>query len=148
MIDSCGNSIHFYKRNQLVVVPVIINDSLHLNMVLDPHCKTVIVFGRRLEKLIRASLKKVEGKEVIKGELFANNTVTLGPATRRNVSIAVIPNRDPMNFVLSINGIIGYDMLEDFQIITDKKHQIMTFIPIDRDQIFTSLPDKKIFNRP
>lgn len=139
-MDSCSSSIRYYKRNALAVVPVVINDTLQVNMLLDPRCKTVVLFGKRFEKLMRQSIKKVNGTEKMKGELFLNNTIEIGPVKATNVRIAVVTNRDPMNFILSINGVIGYDLLKDFEVVRDQKQQFLTFIPKQYEPVYTLLP--------
>jgi len=138
--DSCATTVRYYKRNELAVVPVMINDTLQVNMLLDPRCKTVVLFGKRFEKLMRESIKNGNGTEKMKGELFLDNTIEVGQVKATNIRIAVVPNRDPMNFFLSINGVIGYNVFRDFQIVRDQKHQILTFIPKDDQQIYTLLP--------
>lgn len=145
-LDSCGSMIRYYKRHQLAVVPVMINDTLQVNLVLDPRCKTLVLFGTKFKKLLRKSLKNVDGHEVIEGELFTQNKVSFGPVTRQNLSIAVVPNRDPMNFFLSINGVIGYDMLDDFQIIMDDKRHILTILPREEEEVLTLLPSRERFH--
>lgn len=141
-LDSCGTMVRYYKRHDLAVVPVMINDTLQVNMLLDPRCKSVILFGKRFEKLMRESLKNVNATEKMGGQLFLNNTIEIGPVKGRNIAIAVTPNRDPMNFFLSINGVIGYDLLKDFNVVKDQKKQILTFVPKEYEDVYTLLPVK------
>jgi hypothetical protein len=123
------NIVHFYKKNKLIVVPAVINDTLKVNFIVDPRCKSVVLFGKRFEKLLRATRKSDEGNDDTNHQLLLNNKIKIGPATSENIAIAIVPNMDPMNFFTSVHGIIGFDMFGNYDITMDKRKQIITFKP-------------------
>jgi hypothetical protein len=126
--DADINIVHFYKKNKLIVVPAIINDTLKVNFIVDPRCKSVVLFGKRFEKLLRPVHGGATGSSK-NDHLLLNNKITIGPATTENIAIAIVPNMDPMNFFTSVHGIIGFNMFGNYDISMDKKKQIITFTP-------------------
>jgi hypothetical protein len=127
--DEDVNIVHFYKKNKLIVVPATINDTLKVNFIVDPRCKSVVLFGKRFEKLLRATNGSRTSADSKNDLLLLNNKITIGPATTENIAIAIVPNMDPMNFFTSVHGIIGFDLFGNYDITMDKKKQIITFTP-------------------
>jgi hypothetical protein len=127
--DEDVNIVHFYKKNKLIVVPATINDTLKVNFIVDPRCKSVVLFGKRFEKLLRATNGSRTSTDSKNDLLLLNNKITIGPATTENIAIAIVPNMDPMNFFTSVHGIIGFDLFGNYDITMDKKKQIITFTP-------------------
>jgi hypothetical protein len=123
------NVVHFYKKNKLIVVPAIINDTLKVNFIVDPGCKSVVLFGKRFEKLLKVSRKAGDATETKNDLLLLHNKITIGPATSEDIAIAIVPNMDPMNFFTSVHGIIGFDLFQNYDITMDKKRQTITFTP-------------------
>lgn len=123
------NIVHFYKKNKLIVVPATINDTLTVNFIVDPRCKSVVLFGKRFEKLLKSTRHASQATEAENGSLLLHNKITIGPATTDDIAIAIIPNIDPMNFFTSVHGIIGFELFQNYDITMDKKKQIITFTP-------------------
>ena len=123
------NVVHFYKKNKLIVVPATINDTLNVNFIVDPRCKSVVLFGKRFEKLIKETRKPGSTIQPGDGSLLLHNKITIGPATSTDIAIAIVPNMDPMNFFTSVHGIIGFDLFQNYDITMDKKKQTITFTP-------------------
>src|SRR6187399_3279335 len=40
-------TLHYKRANNLIVLPVTINDSVHVNLILDTGCRNVVLFGKR-----------------------------------------------------------------------------------------------------
>ncbi len=127
--DEDVNIVHFYKKHKLIVVPATINDTLMVNLIVDPRCKSVVLFGKRFEKLLKTTRKANDEAEVKNNSLLLHNKITIGPATTEDISIAIIPNMDPMNFFTSVHGIIGFDLFRNYDVTMDRKKQIITFTP-------------------
>jgi hypothetical protein len=94
--------VHFYRKHKLIVVPATINETTR-----------------------RAS----DAADAQNSSLLLHNKIAIGPATTEDISIAIIPNMDPMNFFTSVHGIIGFDLFRNYDITMDKKKQIITFTP-------------------
>jgi hypothetical protein len=121
--------VHFYRKHKLIVVPATINDTLVVNLIVDPRCKSVVLFGKRFEKLLKTTRRASDAADAQNSSLLLHNKIAIGPATTEDISIAIIPNMDPMNFFTSVHGIIGFDLFRNYDITMDKKKQIITFTP-------------------
>jgi hypothetical protein len=134
-------TVPYRTRNNYYVIPVLINDSLSVNLLLDPHCKSVILFGKRYQKLLERKRKNVERLNTSGTKRTPlkslNNKISIGPALGENISIVVLPNSNPFNFFTSVNGVMGYDILSDCEIIINKKEETMT-IRINNQKNFTA----------
>jgi hypothetical protein len=129
-------TLSYRTRNNLLVVPVMINDSIKVNLILDPNCKAVILFGKRFQKLLaekktnsaKAS-KRLTGYPASTDALSLNNKISIGPAMGENVPIVILPNQNALNFFTSVNGIMGYEILSRFEITLDPKTETITIGP-------------------
>lgn len=119
-------TVDFLKRRSLVVIPVVINDRVRVNLALDPHCQTVVLFGRWYERLLEGKKGRAERNGAERPPLSLFNTISVGPVVEYNVPIVVIPNNNPVNFFTSVNGIIGTRFFNDFDLVMDRRKQTIT----------------------
>jgi hypothetical protein len=123
-------TIDFVKRNSLVIVPVIINERVKVNLILDPYCQTVILFGKRYKKLVEKSKVKIRNRFLWRGKdiepISFDNSISIGPVVGENVPILVVPNSNPINFFTSVNGVIGTHFFAEFDLIIHKRTQTIT----------------------
>jgi hypothetical protein len=125
-------SVEFRSRNSLIIVHALINDTLRVNLALDPHCRSVILFGKKYSRLLEASLaigRLHSFKDEAGPPVFPHNKLSIGPVVGENVPIVVLPNANPMNFFASVNGVMGTEFFAGFGISIDAKKEIITFIP-------------------
>jgi hypothetical protein len=118
-------TVEFWTRNRLIIIPVMINDTLRVNLAIDPHCRTIVLFGKRFSKLLREARTDA-------GELSASGDrydISIGPVKRHDVPILVVPNSDPVNFFTSVNGIIGMQHFAGFELIMNRRKQTLTLKP-------------------
>ena len=137
-------TVSYRTRNNLLVIPFTINESLKVNLLLDPRCKTVILFGKRYRKILRGKYRKnIEFKtpdEVnnISGPVSYDNKISLGPARAENIQIVVVPNTNIFNFFTSVNGVIGSDFLSDYELVIHEQTQTVTIRPLQNKLAFTT----------
>jgi hypothetical protein len=134
-------TVSYRTRNNLLVIPFMINESLKVNLLLDPHCKTVILFGKRYKKILRSK----RGNDVryatsavvdnTSGPVSYDNKISLGPASADNIPIVVVPNTSIFNFFTSVNGVIGSDFLSDYELIIHERTQTVTIRPMRNKQL-------------
>jgi hypothetical protein len=121
-------TVAYRMRNNYYIIPVMINDTISVNLLLDPHCKAVILFGKRYKKLLEVKRKnhiKIAGKHGGAALQSLHNKISVGPAMGENLPIVILSNKNPFNFFTSVNGVMGYDLLADCEIIVDKKTETM-----------------------
>jgi|GEM_PF-6529714 len=129
--NTVETTIEIQKRNSLAIIPVVINNSLRVNLILDPYCQSVILFGKRYQRLLEKSKRPKDdhSRKFRKNQgtvLSISNSVSIGPVMGENVPILVVPNADAMNFFSSVNGVIGTDFFKHFEIIINKRNETMT----------------------
>jgi hypothetical protein len=136
--DSVNEFSFRYKSiNNLIILPVRINDSVSVRLILDTGCRNLVLFGKRFKKLFdQYEERPVEfsglGKgNPIQGLLTINNTVKFGSIAGNNISIVVVPGRSPFSAMHGIDGIIGYDVFYKFEVEINFPHQTITFRPAE-----------------
>jgi hypothetical protein len=125
------NTIEFRTRNSLIIVPVEINDTLHVMLAIDPHCSSVVLFGKKYERLLEGS-RPVSTQFPAKyeeGPVSVHNKISVGPVVGENVPILVVPNTNPLNFFTSVHGVIGSHFFATYDFQIDHKKQTLTFLP-------------------
>lgn len=127
--DSTSVTIDYRTRRDLLIVPALINDTLRVNLIVDPRCQTLILFGKKFEKHLKASKQFV-----IDNQQTQNHKVAIGPSVRKDVPIVVVRNIDPMNFFIGVNGVIGAEMITSCEIEFDHRNMRMRMKPLaDRE---------------
>lgn len=128
-------SLTYRSVNNLIVLPVTVNDSIKLNLVLDTGCRNLVLFGKRFEKsLAIVSGRKIEfsgmgsGKN-ISGGLSLNNVVSIGRIIGNKIPVVVVPAKSIFKDYMKIDGIIGYDIFTRFEIELWPSNALITFRP-------------------
>lgn len=150
-------SIKYKTIDGLIVLPVRINDSIIVNLILDTGCRNVLLFGKRFQKLFNvAPGRTVEfsgmgsGKS-IKGNLALNNRASIGAVEGENVPIVIVPERNIFTAYNSVDGLIGYDIFIKFEIEIQPAKQLITFRSAFNNYIpvgYETIPIKVIDSKP
>jgi hypothetical protein len=125
--------IRFRCIDNLIILPVKLNDSIKVNLVLDTGCRNLVLFGKKFEKLLRVNPEKeivfsgLGAGAVVKGHLSLNNKVTIKSVSGQSVPIVVVPGKNL--FAHDVHGIIGYEIFLKFEIEINFKTQTITFRP-------------------
>src|SRR5436190_8785141 len=83
----------------LIVLPVVINDSVRVNLILDTGCRNLLLFGKRFEHLFLTEMKPVQFSGLgsgrpLTGRLSLNNSVSIEAVTGKRIPIIVVPNKN------------------------------------------------------
>jgi hypothetical protein len=129
-------SVRFRSVNNLIIIPVKLNDSVSVNLILDTGCRNLVLFGKRFEKLLH--IKKTD-KEVlfsglgsgtaVKGHLSLNNKVTIQSVLGQLVPVVVVSDKNLFGQYHDVHGVIGYDIFLKFEIEINSRDQLITFRP-------------------
>ena len=126
--------IKFKIIDNLIVMPVSINDKLRVNLILDTGGRTLVLFGRRFAK----KLDVIPNKEVIlngygkmhsrKAELSIGNKVNVADVEGRGIGIIVTKDKNFFSDsnLTNIHGIIGYSIFSRFVVMIDYYNQEIT----------------------
>jgi hypothetical protein len=141
----------------LIVLPVMINDSIQVNLILDTGCRNLVLFGKRFQKLFQLqSGREIEfsglgsGKPV-RGYLSLSNKVSIHEVLGEHIPIVVVPNKNVMSMYHNIHGVIGFEIFFKFEIELNPETKTITFRPAMRTSApmgFSRVPLRIVDCRP
>lgn len=142
MPDSLHEVTFQYKSlKNLILLPVTINDSVKVNLILDTGCRNLVLFGKRFNKLFELHPdKKVtfsglgSGKPVT-GRLSLNNKVSIDAVIGEKIPVVLIPDQKLFSSHYEVDGIIGYDIFIKFEVELNCALQQITFRPATEAEI-------------
>jgi hypothetical protein len=125
-----------YKMvNGLIVLPVTINDTIQLNLILDTGCRNLVLFGKRFHKLFTFDPKQVvkfsglgNGSPLV-GKLSLHNKVSIDAVLGEEIPVIVIEKQNLFAQYKQIHGVIGYDIFAKFEVEINPAIQEITFRP-------------------
>ena len=86
-----GSRAQIKTVDGLVILPVVINDTVRVNLILDTGCRNLVLFGKKFQKLFKTEQdKKLQFSglgvgDAITGELSLNNKVSIEAVIRENI---------------------------------------------------------------
>jgi hypothetical protein len=123
--------LKFRSVRDLIILPVTINGTIRVNLILDTGCRNLVLFGKRFEKLLHAADgKRVQfsglgNGESVSGKLSLDNQVSIGSITGNGMPVVVVNEKNLFASYPEIDGIIGYDIFMKFEIeINSRNHKI------------------------
>src|SRR5688572_27346661 len=76
-------TMKYRSVNNLIILPVIINDSIAVNLILDTGCRNLVLFGKRFQKVLPLNKSKeiifsgLGSGAAVKGHLAVDNSVSI-----------------------------------------------------------------------
>jgi hypothetical protein len=125
--------IRFRCLDNLIILPVKLNDSISVNLVLDTGCRNLVLFGKKFEKLLKVNPEKeiifsgLGTGSSVKGHLSLNNKVAIQSICGQSVPVIVVPDKNL--FGRDVQGVIGYEIFLKFEIEINFKTQTIIFRP-------------------
>ncbi|HYC85800.1 MAG TPA: pepsin/retropepsin-like aspartic protease family protein [Chryseosolibacter sp.] len=128
-------TIKFQAVRNLIVLPVTLNDSITVNLILDTGCRNLLLFGKKFQELLNAQSGRTiqfsglgEGQPV-NATLSLNNKASIGSIVGHEIPVVVVPQKNIFDGLRNIHGIIGYDIFLKFEIEINSREQTITFRP-------------------
>lgn len=119
----------------LVVLPVTINDSIQVNLILDTGCRNLVLFGKKFTSMFKMSKRRpVEfsglgnGRSVT-GTLSLGNKVSINDVMGEEVPVVVVGSSNLFGRYHNVHGVIGYDIFVKFEIELNARARTITFRP-------------------
>lgn len=150
-------TIRYRSVRHLMIIPVTINDSVEVNLILDTGCRNLILFGRRFKKLLTIA----PGKPVIfsglgtgravSGALSIGNKVTIHEVLGEQIPVVIVQNHMIFDKYQNVDGVIGYDIFVKFEIEINPAAKTITFRPALRSVSphgYTQIPLRIVDARP
>lgn len=150
-------TFHYQSVRGLILLPVVLNDTVHVNLILDTGCRNLVLFGKRFEKLFNfEDDRKVkfsglgQGRPVV-GSLSINNKVSIAEVIGERIPVVVVPQQNLFGGYHKVHGIIGYDIFIKFEVELNFAEQIITFRPASRAVMpkqYQRIPIRVVDSRP
>jgi len=150
-------TLRFTTVNNLILLPVTINDSIQVNLILDTGCRNLVLFGKRFQKLFKLEPNRNvqfsglgSGKPVV-GGLALNNKVSIDAVLGENIPVVVIPNQNLFGAYAKVHGVIGYDIFTKFEVEFNLPKKLITFRPAAKAELaadFMRVPIRIEDSRP
>jgi len=128
-------SVKFQNIRNLIVLPVVINDSIEVNLILDTGCRNLVLFGKRFQKLFqtepnqRVQFSGLGNGNPIQGKLSLNNKVSIQTVIGEKIPVVIVAEKNLFSSYSDIHGVIGYDIFIKFEIELNPLQQVITFRP-------------------
>jgi len=134
-------SLKFQTIRNLIVLPVVINDSIQVNLILDTGCRNLVLFGKRFRNLFQTTPnQKVQFSGLgdgnpIQGKLSLNNKVSIQAVIGEKIPVVIVAEKNLFSNYAGIHGVIGYDIFIKFEIELDPLNQVITFRPASSSEL-------------
>ena len=128
-------TIQFQSIHNLIILPVRINDSIAVNLILDTGCRNLVLFGKKFQRLFETEAdKKIQFSGLgdgtpIHGKLSLNNKVSIQAVIGEQIPVVIVPEQNLFSAYSNVHGVIGYDIFIKFEIELNPRQRLITFRP-------------------
>jgi hypothetical protein len=136
-------TLKYRTEDNLIILPVVVNDSILVNLILDTGCRNIILFGKRFASMFSyqngrtVQFSGMGSGKAVQGMLSLNNTISIGSVLGQMLPVIVVPDKNVMRNYSQVHGIIGYDIFSRFEIQLEPLKQLITF----RSALCNYVPD-------
>jgi len=123
-----------YKTvGNLILLPVTINDTLKLNLILDTGTRNLVLFGRRFQKFftfLPDSKVKFSGLGTgspVFGMLSIQNKVEINSVMGLDIPVVVVTDKNLFGSMINVHGVIGYEIFNKFEIEINPAREVIIF---------------------
>jgi hypothetical protein len=150
-------TLRYRSVENLIILPVRINDSITVNLILDTGTRNLVLFGKKFEKLLKLAKGRPiqfsglgSGKPVV-GSLSLNNKISIHQVLGERIPVVVVPSRNLLHAYKNIDGVIGFELFLKFEIELNPREKIIKFRPAEYSSVptdFSSIPLRIVDLRP
>lgn len=128
-------TIRYRPVHNLIVIPVTVNDSLNLNLILDTGCRNMVLFGRKFERMFGpravcgARFSGLGNGKPLNGRVTLGNRVSIGEVIGEQIPVVVVKDRTVFRDIPEVDGVIGYEVFMEFETELNPARNTITFRP-------------------
>lgn len=150
-------TLRYRVVNNLIVLPVTINQNIEVNLVLDTGCRNLVLFGRRFQKLFpllqqsRVQFSGLGNGNPVQGKVSLDNHVSIDAVIGTKIPVVIVPDLNLFGTFNQIHGVIGYDVFQKFEVEINPVARTITFRSASTatmPQQFTAIPIRIVDSRP
>ena len=141
----------------LIILPVTINDSIEVNLILDTGCRNLILFGNRFTNLFKINAGRpvmfsgLGSGNAVKGALSLGNKASIQQVLGEQIPIVLVRHSNLFANYPNVHGVIGYDIFVRFEIELNSAERTITFRPASGSVApagYTTVPLRIVDARP
>ena len=132
--DSVEELTFRYKTiGNLILLPVSINDTIQVNLILDTGTRNLVLFGKRFKKDFdflpdsKVQFSGLGNGNPVFGKLSINNKVKINSVMGLDIPIVVVPSRNLFGSLANVHGVVGYEIFQKFEIEINPALEEITF---------------------
>ncbi|HTF31073.1 MAG TPA: aspartyl protease family protein [Flavitalea sp.] len=128
-------TLKYRTAKGLIILPVTINDSVQVNLILDTGCRNLILFGKKFKNLFRMSSAKpivfsgLGSGRPVTGKLSIGNKVSISEVLGEQIPVVVVETNNLFGNYHNVHGVIGYDIFLKFEIELNAVARTIVFRP-------------------
>lgn len=150
-------TLRYRSVQNLIVLPVRINDSITVNLILDTGCRNLVLFGKKFKKLMKIEEGRPvqfsglgSGKPVV-GVLSLNNRISIHQVLGERIPVVIVPSKNVLSNYKDVDGVIGFELFLKFEIELNPREKIIKFRPAEHSSVpkdFSAVPLRIVDLRP
>lgn len=150
-------TLHYRSVQNLIVLPVKINDSITVNLILDTGCRNLVLFGKKFKKLMKVE----EGRTVqfsglgsgspVVGALSLYNRISIHQVLGERIPVVIVPTKNILSSYKDVDGVIGFELFLKFEIELNPREKTIKFRPAEYSSVpndFSAVPLRIVDLRP
>jgi hypothetical protein len=128
-------TLKYRTARGLIILPVTINDSVQVNLILDTGCRNLILFGKKFRNLFTMSSVKpivfsgLGTGRAVTGKLSIGNKVSINEVLGLQIPVVVVETNNLFGNYHNVHGVIGYDIFLKFEIELNAVTRTIVFRP-------------------
>jgi hypothetical protein len=141
----------------LIVLPVTLNDSINVNLILDTGCRNLILFGKKFKRLFRINngrpveFSGLGSGRPLTGVLSLGNKASIHHVLGEQIPVVIVSDANLFDGYHQVHGVIGYDIFLKFEIELNTNEKKITFRPAMNSSVphgYTKVPMQVVDARP
>lgn len=136
-------TLRYRSVQNLIVLPVTINDSITVNLILDTGCRNLVLFGKKFTKLLKfpnnhsVQFSGLGSGKPVNGNVSLYNKVAIQQVLGERIAVVVVPSKNLFRQYQDVDGVIGFELFLKFEIELNSAARTIKFRPAQR----ASAPD-------
>jgi hypothetical protein len=150
-------TLRYRAVHNLIVLPVTINDSITVNLILDTGCRNLVLFGKKFKSLMNIDSDRPiqfsglgSGKPVV-GNISLGNKIAIQQVLGERIAVVVVPSKNVLSAYKNVDGVIGFELFLKFEIELNPGQKLIKFRPAHLSNIptgFSTVPLRIVDLRP
>ncbi|HEY0740975.1 MAG TPA: aspartyl protease family protein [Chryseosolibacter sp.] len=150
-------TLRYRAVHNLIVLPVTINDSMTVNLILDTGCRNLVLFGKKFRKLLQfpnnhaVQFSGLGSGKPVNGNVSLYNKIAIHQVLGERIPVVVVPSKNLFRQYQNVDGVIGFELFLKFEIELDPSARTIKFRPAQHASTpdgFSIIPLRLVDLRP